>query len=185
MEKTTLAAETLDARGLSQQSEISVADDREGQEGSAAVSGHGSWVQMSIEIPGFRDDDALPVFLSEMMRESLVGSVADGGATGAGEMAGGLKGRLVINKRWHWRLYIDVSWMSLRWLLCAPEANGLNRFCSSPSPCHTLSLFFLSRHIWRFYLRSSPSSNPKARRTRSSTMTGLSPSTSTHAHQPA
>lgn len=64
---------------------------------------------MSIEIPGFRDDDALPVFLSEMMRESLVGSVADGGAGDAGEMAGGLKGRLVINKRWHWRLYIDVS----------------------------------------------------------------------------
>lgn len=24
-------------------------------------------------------------------------------------MVGGLKGRLVINKRWHWRLYIDVS----------------------------------------------------------------------------
>jgi hypothetical protein len=23
-------------------------------------------------------------------------------------MTGGLKGRLVINKRWHWRLYIDV-----------------------------------------------------------------------------
>ena len=59
--------------------------------------GHSSWVQMSIEIPGFRDDDALPVFLSEMMRESLVGSVS------------GLKGRLVINRRWHWRLYIDVG----------------------------------------------------------------------------
>lgn len=109
VEKTALSAETLDARGLSQQSEVGVSDNREGQEGSAAVSGHGSWVQMSIEIPGFRDDDALPVFLSEMMRESLVGSVADGAGGDAGEMAGGLKGRLVINKRWHWRLYIDVS----------------------------------------------------------------------------
>lgn len=78
--------------------------DGEGGEGSEnAQAGQGSWVQMSIEIPGFRDDDALPVFLAEMMREPLVGSVAD--ETG---MAGGLKGRLVINKRWHWRLYIDV-----------------------------------------------------------------------------
>jgi len=105
VEKTTLSVDTLDARN-----EFGVNDGPEGQEGSAAVSGHGSWVQMSIEIPGFRDDDALPVFLSEMMRESLVGSV---GADESG-MAGGLKGRLVINKRWHWRLYIDVSRLSLK-----------------------------------------------------------------------
>lgn len=109
VEKTSLAADTLDSRGLSQQGAVGVGENGEGQEGSAAIAGHGSWVQMSIEIPGFRDDDALPVFLSEMMRESLVGSVADG----ANEMSGGLKGRLVINKRWHWRLYIDVSWGSL------------------------------------------------------------------------
>lgn len=63
-------------------------------------------MQMSIEIPGFRDDDALPVFLAEMMREPLVGSVAEEEG-----MAGGLKGRLVINKRWHWRLYIDVCFV--------------------------------------------------------------------------
>lgn len=69
-------------------------------------------MQMSIEIPGFRDDDALPVFLAEMMREPLVESVSSGGKGGngreEGEMEGGLKGRLVINRRWHWRLYIDV-----------------------------------------------------------------------------
>ncbi|RAH78327.1 hypothetical protein BO86DRAFT_458565 [Aspergillus japonicus CBS 114.51] len=82
----------------------------------AATAGHGSWVQMSIEIPGFRDDDALPVFLAEMMREPLVESVSSGskGASGDGEkeMEGGLKGRLVINRRWHWRLYIDVLLLS-------------------------------------------------------------------------
>ena len=79
-----------------------------GEDGTA--TGQGSWVQMSIEIPGFRDDDALPVFLAEMMREPLVGSVSGGSGKGEdGEMAGGLKGRLVINRRWHWRLYIDVS----------------------------------------------------------------------------
>ncbi|RAH66538.1 exosome non-catalytic core subunit RRP42 [Aspergillus aculeatinus CBS 121060] len=97
--------------------------DGEGGEGSgsaagagAATAGHGSWVQMSIEIPGFRDDDALPVFLAEMMREPLVESVSSGGKGGngreEGEMEGGLKGRLVINRRWHWRLYIDVLLLS-------------------------------------------------------------------------
>lgn len=99
VEKTVLANETL-ARNYG-----GAGLDRGEQEGSAAVGGHGSWVQMSIEIPGFRDDDALPVFLSEMMRESLVGAV---GTREASDMAGGLKERLVINKRWHWRLYIDV-----------------------------------------------------------------------------
>ncbi|KAJ5168511.1 uncharacterized protein N7482_004105 [Penicillium canariense] len=104
VEKTVLSNETVDAR-----SEFGISEDRGEQEGSAAVGGHGSWVQMSIEIPGFRDDDALPVFLSEMMRESLVGAV---GSAEASDMTGGLKGRLVINKRWHWRLYIDVLLLS-------------------------------------------------------------------------
>ncbi|KAJ5796470.1 uncharacterized protein N7518_005010 [Penicillium psychrosexuale] len=108
VEKTVIAADTLDSRSLAQHGD---ALNREGEEGSAAVSGQGEWVQMSIEIPGFRDDDALPVFLSEMMRESLVGSVS-GGSGDAKEMAGGLKARLVINKRWHWRLYIDVLLLS-------------------------------------------------------------------------
>ena len=101
VEKTVLPTETLSTQK----------EDPEGQEGSSAVAGHGSWVQMSVEIPGFRDDDALPVFLSEMMRESLVGAVSGGGDNFGDQidMARGLKGRLVINKRWHWRLYIDVS----------------------------------------------------------------------------
>lgn len=79
--------------------------DGNGKQEAGSFAGQGSWVQMSIEIPGFRDDDALPVFLAEMMREPLVGSVADEAGM---DLAGGLKGRLVINKRWHWRLYIDV-----------------------------------------------------------------------------
>ncbi|PYH44865.1 exosome non-catalytic core subunit RRP42 [Aspergillus saccharolyticus JOP 1030-1] len=85
-----------------------------GSGSAAAAAGHGSWVQMSIEIPGFRDDDALPVFLAEMMREPLVESVSSSRAKGSGEgeMEGGLKGRLVINRRWHWRLYIDVLLLS-------------------------------------------------------------------------
>lgn len=58
--------------------------------------GKNSWVEMSVEIPGFRDDDALPVFLASMLTESLLAS-------------GALKDRLYINTRFHWKLYIDVS----------------------------------------------------------------------------
>jgi len=112
VEKTVLATDTLDLRQLQQQEQDEYAEgdeDMEGKEGSGEKTGQGSWVQISIEIPGFRDDDALPVFLSEMLRESLVGSAASGGEGDKG-MVGGLKGRLVINRRWHWRLYIDVSY---------------------------------------------------------------------------
>lgn len=104
VEKTALGSETTAAAAAAGDN-----DAGDGGEGQAPGQGHGSWVQMSIEIPGFRDDDALPVFLAEMMREPLVESVSDGSGKGSdGGMTGGLKGRLVINRRWHWRLYIDV-----------------------------------------------------------------------------
>ncbi|KAE8355305.1 putative exoribonuclease family protein [Aspergillus coremiiformis] len=108
VEKTVVSA---DALKLPQQAQDSYAGNEDGDGNQGSRAGHGSWVQMSIEIPGFRDDDALPVFLSEMMREPLVESVSNGRA-GNGEMTGGLKGRLVINRRWHWRLYIDVLLLS-------------------------------------------------------------------------
>jgi exosome complex component RRP42 len=57
--------------------------------------GKNSWLEMSVEIPGFRDDDPLPVFLASMLTESLLAS-------------GALKDRLYINRRFHWKLYIDV-----------------------------------------------------------------------------
>lgn len=158
VEKTVVSGDTLDARSLDQ---YTANEDREGQEGLlATASGHGSWVQMSIEIPGFRDDDALPVFLSEMMRESLVGSVSDRDADE--EMAGGLKGRLVINKRWHWRLYIDVSVSVLhcssagQTMMWRMMADSQSRSCSFPSLYHTLSLFSLSQLISHFYPPNSP-----------------------------
>ncbi|KAH1430725.1 hypothetical protein KXV95_008471 [Aspergillus fumigatus] len=107
VEKTALAADALKVSQLSSGDDYTADQGADGKEGMGAAGGHESWVQISIEIPGFRDDDALPVFLSEMMREPLIESVssAQGGDV---EMAGGLKGRLVINRRWHWRLYIDV-----------------------------------------------------------------------------
>ncbi|EER29130.1 3' exoribonuclease family, domain 1 containing protein [Coccidioides posadasii C735 delta SOWgp] len=74
-------------------------------------AGQSSWVEMSIEIPGLRDDDALPVFLAEMMREALVGS-GSGSKEDKYGMPEGLKGRLVINQGWHWRIYIDILLLS-------------------------------------------------------------------------
>lgn len=65
-----------------------VADDGKGK-------GQNAWVEMSVEVPGFRDDDALPVFLASMLTESLLAS-------------GELKDRLYINTRFHWKLYVDV-----------------------------------------------------------------------------
>lgn len=59
--------------------------------------GRESWLEMTVEIPGQRDDEAATVFLAEMLREALL---ADG------EFAG----KLWINRRFHWRLYLDVSY---------------------------------------------------------------------------
>ena len=58
--------------------------------------GENSWLEMTIEIPGFRDDDALPVFLAAMLNEALLADRE-------------LVDWLWINKRFHWKLYIDVS----------------------------------------------------------------------------
>lgn len=58
--------------------------------------GLNEWVDVNVEIPGFRDDDSMPVFLAAMLGEALL---ADGEFTG----------RLYINRRFHWKIYLDVS----------------------------------------------------------------------------
>jgi exosome complex component RRP42 len=68
----------------------------EDEEDESSGKGQNAWVEMSVEIPGFRDDDALPIFLASMLSESLLAS-------------GELKDRLYINRRFHWKLYIDVG----------------------------------------------------------------------------
>ena len=70
----------------------------EGEDINATGEGKGrnEWLEVAIDIPGLRDDDALPVFLGAMLSEALC---ADGG----------LRDRLWINGRFHWRLYVDVS----------------------------------------------------------------------------
>ena len=59
-------------------------------------AGENSWFETTIEVPGFRDDDSLIVFLAAMLSEALVAT-------------GDLVDKLWINNRWHWKLYIDVS----------------------------------------------------------------------------
>jgi hypothetical protein len=71
--------------------------DVENDEPNVSTKGQGEteWVEMSMDIPGYRDDDALPVFLSNLLMEALLAS-------------GELQDRLWINRRFHWKLYIDV-----------------------------------------------------------------------------
>lgn len=73
--------------------DMNMVDDEEN--GAAKGKGEQGWLDVSIEIPGMRDDDALPVFLAAMLTEALL---ADGG----------LQDRLWMNSRFHWRLYVDV-----------------------------------------------------------------------------
>lgn len=75
--------------------DVEMGDD-EAEAGDSKGKGQNAWLEMSVEIPGFRDDDALPVFLASMLTESLLAS-------------GELKDRLYINRRFHWKLYIDVT----------------------------------------------------------------------------
>ena len=75
-------------------------DDRENGGGDRGDGGHregrAEWVEVTVDIPGQRDDEPVVVFLGQMIHEALV---ADGY----------LPQRLNINSKWHWRLYIDVS----------------------------------------------------------------------------
>ena len=90
---SSLAGLSTDAGNLGR-----IGNDREDMEDGEARSeavGRNEWVEMSIEIPGFRDDDPLPVFIAAMLNEALVAS-------------GELPNRLWINRRFHWKLYVDV-----------------------------------------------------------------------------
>ncbi|KAK4560322.1 Exosome complex component rrp42 [Recurvomyces mirabilis] len=77
-----------------------VEDDGMDVDGKQSSKGRDEWLEVAIDIPGMRDDDALPVFLSAMLTEALL---ADGA----------LKDKLYINTRFHWRLYIDILLLSL------------------------------------------------------------------------
>lgn len=70
-------------------------DEDQNTPGDSKRTGDNAWVEMTVEIPGFRDDDSMPVFLAALLNEAIL---ADREFTR----------RLWINSRFHWKLYIDV-----------------------------------------------------------------------------
>lgn len=88
-------------------------EDEGKDEGKAKRGPTSDWVEMAIEIPGLRDDDAGTVFLGEMLREALLGD-------------GDLTRRLEINSRFHWHLYLDVR---------SPVPDLLASMSSLADPC--------------------------------------------------
>ncbi|KAI1083801.1 ribosomal protein S5 domain 2-type protein [Whalleya microplaca] len=72
-------------------------DDEEEEE--EEVMGQNEWVEVTVEIPGHRDDDSSTVFLATMLSEALL---ADGEFTK----------KLWINRRFHWKLYLDIILIS-------------------------------------------------------------------------
>ncbi|KAI5456338.1 ribosomal protein S5 domain 2-type protein [Mariannaea sp. PMI_226] len=70
----------------------------EGNDGEGQRS-KGEWIELAVEIPGQRDDEASTVFLAEMLREPLLADK---------EFAK----KLFINRRFHWRLYLDILLIS-------------------------------------------------------------------------
>lgn len=102
-------------------------DDAGGDEDSA-LKGRNEWLDLSIEIPGTRDDEGSTVFLANMLSEAVL---ADG------EFAK----KLYINRRFHWKLCLDVSSRALL-LPLTLESSMLtmrDRSCSSRSRFRTHS----------------------------------------------
>ena len=97
-----------------EQDDVDMSNGDEHSDGKGQGQGQNGWVEVGVDVPGFRDDDALPVFLASMLAESLLAS-------------GELKDRLYINRRFHWKLYIDVR---LSWTSTVPRADS-DRFSFS------------------------------------------------------
>ena len=87
-----------ESSGAAQATQEDVGMDLGEERAEAKIRGRAEWVELSVDIAGLRDDDPLLVFLSEMLREGLLSG-------------SGLADRLVINKRWHFKLYIDVRYL--------------------------------------------------------------------------
>lgn len=95
---TTNMSQYQDRGGDDEDTRMHSAEEDVGEERrrQARGKGQGSWIEVTVDIPGERDDDGMVVFLAQMLQEGLV---ADGG----------LRDRLWIGWGWHWRVYVDVS----------------------------------------------------------------------------
>ncbi|KUI67284.1 Exosome complex component RRP42 [Cytospora mali] len=95
---TLLETELIAAGGGDDDDDDDVGDAEEkGTRGN--VRGEPSWVEIAVEIPGTRDDDANTIYLAEMLNEALL---ADGEFVK----------RLWVNRRFHWKLYLDILLIS-------------------------------------------------------------------------
>ncbi|KAL2753721.1 hypothetical protein ACRALDRAFT_2111420 [Sodiomyces alcalophilus JCM 7366] len=65
----------------------------------AAREGRSEWLEMTVEIPGVRDDDAGTIFLAKMLSEALLADRQ-------------FAKKLYINQRFHWKLYLDILLIS-------------------------------------------------------------------------
>lgn len=102
----------------------------------AAIVSQDDWIEVNVNIPDSRDDDTLPIYLGQLILESL-------------QSSGHLPSRCRINSRFHWKLYIDVSSLEqCQW----KDAKVLRRCSFSLLHCHTLCPFYHWRLTLHFYL---------------------------------
>ncbi|KAK5070441.1 Exosome complex component rrp42 [Lithohypha guttulata] len=115
----------------------------------------GSWVSLSLTLPGLRDDDANLVFLEEMLREVLVAPASSTTSTGnnVSSGSGSLQDTLVINSRWHWRLHIDVV------LISPPEGSAAGSY---PLPLLSMAIHLALRNTRIPRLKSEGEEDPLA-----------------------
>ncbi|KAF8476993.1 hypothetical protein BDZ91DRAFT_708496 [Kalaharituber pfeilii] len=99
------------------------------QAGAGPVVNRRSWVEVSVDVQGLRDDDPLNVFLAGVVMEGLFAGAA------VEEPDAGLTGKLKINDRYHWKLYIDI-------LLITPPPTS-----SALSTTHPLTLLSFTTHL--------------------------------------
>ncbi|KAL2135237.1 hypothetical protein VTI74DRAFT_9329 [Chaetomium olivicolor] len=74
-------------------------DEEAGETREDRRKGEASWVELTVEIPGLRDDDSGTAFLSAMLSEALLADEE-------------FVKRLWINRRFHWKLYLDIILIS-------------------------------------------------------------------------
>lgn len=116
--------------------------------------GRSNWVNLTLTLPGLRDDDKDLVFLEEMLREVLIAPSSTNATPEAGTIgAGSLQDALVINTRWHWRLHIDVV------LISPPEGSAAGSY---PLPLLSMAIHLALRDTRIPRLKSEGEEDPLA-----------------------
>lgn len=115
--------------------------------------GRASWVNLTLTLPGLRDDDKDLVFLEEMLREVLLAPSSAETRLSAGAGASSLQDALVINTRWHWRLHIDVV------LISPPESSATGAY---PLPLLSMAIHMALRDTRIPRLKSEGEEDPLA-----------------------